>query len=142
MLDRTLISRIALTGCLTAATALAAFVYDYYVNRTVQGARNAAFSVLVISELLRSFGARSPIRTIWEIGLFSNIRLLAVVAVSFALQVGIVTWPMLQKVFGTAAVSPIEWLAWIALSTGPLITLEALKFIRRRAFSTAVEFCV
>ncbi len=49
-------------------------------------ARNAAFSALVIAELMRAFGARSNTRTIWEVGLLSNLRLFAVVSVSFGLQ--------------------------------------------------------
>src|SRR5262249_55248215 len=75
LIDRTFLQRIVLTGVLTAGVALIAFSYEFYADNNVEDARNAAFSALVIAELLRSFGARSETQTIWQVGLFSNMRL-------------------------------------------------------------------
>ena len=73
LLNRALLVRIAWTGMLTAGVALIAFAYEFYGNDSLAQARNAAFSTLVIDELLRAFSARRTEQTIWQIGLLSNL---------------------------------------------------------------------
>lgn len=132
-MDRPFIERTLLTGFLTATVALIAFAYEFYADNDAAQARNAAFSALVIAELLRSFGARSETRTIFETGLFSNLRLLAVVAVSFLLQLMIHHTPVLEGVFGTEPVTWAQCFAWTALGTVPLAVMEIRKVFRRRS---------
>jgi Ca2+-transporting ATPase len=132
MMDRSFVARIALTGSLTAAVTLAAFAYEFYVGSDLQHARNAAFSVLVMEELLRSFSARSATRTVWEVGLLSNMRLFVIVAASFALQLAIYHVPVLQQPFSTEPMSAAQLVSWLALGATPLVVLEATKVIRRK----------
>lgn len=131
LIDRAFLQRIALTGVLTAGVALAAFAYEFYADNSVAQARNAAFSALVIAELLRSFGARSNTQTIWQIGLFSNMRLFVIVAVSFMLQLLIHHLPVLETLFGTEPISLGQCAAWIVLGAIPLIVLELGKVFRQ-----------
>ncbi len=134
LMDRRFLGRLALTGILTAAVALVGFAYEYRIDRNVMDARNAAFSVLVIAELLRSFGARSETRTVWELGLLSNARLFAIVAVSFGLQLTIHHTPGLEVVFGTEPISLGQCVAWIALGAVPSILLEGMKIVGARGW--------
>jgi Ca2+-transporting ATPase len=131
LIDRAFLQRIALTGVLTAGVALSAFAYELYVDGSLAQARNAAFSALVIAELLRSFGARSETRTIVQVGLFSNMRLFAIVMISFALQLWIHHSPVLETLFGTEPISVAQCVAWVALGSVPLLTLEVSKFLRQ-----------
>ncbi len=131
LMDRSFLGRVALTGCLTAAVTLAAFGYELSTDGSLTDARNAAFSVLVIAELLRSFGARSDSKTVREIGLLSNLKLFTIVTVSFALQLFIHHTPVLEAVFGTKPITLAQCLAWIALGSAPVILLEILKVARR-----------
>jgi Ca2+-transporting ATPase len=85
LMDREFLRLTALTGVLTAGVTLAAFAYELYVDADLEQARDAAFTVLVIAELMRSFGARSNVMTVWQVGLLSNIRLFLIVMASFAL---------------------------------------------------------
>ena len=133
IINRAFFARLAITGCLTAGAALAAFAWEFYGHGDIANARNAAFSTLVIAELLRSFGARSNVRTVWEVGLFSNMRLFVIVAASFALQLAIYYFPPLEMLFNTKPVSPLMLGQWIALGMIPLAVLETGKFISRRA---------
>jgi P-type Ca2+ transporter type 2C len=132
IIDRAFFGRLALTGCLTAAAALTAFAWEFYVYGNVANARNAAFSALVIAELLRSFGARSAVRTVWEVGLFSNMRLFLIVAGSFLLQVAIYRFSLLEILFNTEPVSLLMLGRWIVLGMIPLTVLEIGKVISRR----------
>ncbi|HSF31312.1 MAG TPA: cation-translocating P-type ATPase C-terminal domain-containing protein, partial [Candidatus Tectomicrobia bacterium] len=116
---------------LTAAVALSAFAYEWYTDGNLDQARDAAFSALVIAELLRAFGARSDVRTIWQVGVFSNMRLFMIVTASFALQLAIHHLPTLQTLFRTEPISLGQCAAWIALGSVPLIALELRKVLFR-----------
>ena len=125
-------ARLALTGALTAGAALAAFAWEFYAHGDVAAARNGAFSTLVVAELLRSFGARSNVRTVWEVGLFSNLRLVLVVVASFILQFAIYRFAPLEMLFATGPVPIARFAAWFALGVIPLAVLETIKTISRR----------
>ena len=131
LIDRAFLKRIALTGVLTAGVALTVFAYEFHADGSVAQARNAAFSALVIAELFRSFGARSNEKTVWQIGLSSNMRLFVTVAASFALQLLIHHLPMLESVFGAEPISVAQCLAWTVLGSVPLIVLEIGKVLRQ-----------
>jgi len=129
--DRSRLAGIALTGCLTAGVAFGVFVYEMASHGEIATARNAAFSTLVFAELLRAFGARSETKLVHEIGLFSNLRLFAIVAVSFGLQIWIHHAAALERLFGVQPISFRQCLAWIAIGSLPLMMLEIRKWMRR-----------
>jgi Ca2+-transporting ATPase len=132
LIDRSFLARMAFTGLLTAACTLAVFAYELHVDANLQDARNAAFSVLVMEELLRSFAMRSDRRTLLEVGVVTNLRLLGIVAASFGLQLVIHHAPALQEVFGTRPMSLAQCVVWIALGAVPVTILELRKLIARR----------
>jgi Ca2+-transporting ATPase len=124
---------------MTAGVTLSAFAYEWYIDGDPAAARNAAFSVLVIEELLRSFSMRSDTRTVWEVGLLSNMQLCVIVVASFALQLAIHHLPALQVLFGTSPISLGQCAAWVGLGAIPLFVLELRKVVRRsRAVHRAV----
>ena len=131
LLDREFLRLTVLTGCLTALTALGAFAYEFYIDKSLEQARDAAFTALVIAELLRSFGARSNTQTVWRVGLFSNMRLFVIVAASFALQVAIHHIPLLQTLFDIEPITLSQCAAWIGVGVIPLVILELKKVLSR-----------
>jgi Ca2+-transporting ATPase len=134
LVDWDFFKRIILVGCLTAGVALSAFAYEWYIDTNLADARDAAFSTLVIAELLRAFGARSDTRTVWQMGLVSNMQLLVIVVASFALQLAIHHLPALQALFGTSPISLGQCAAWVGLGSVPLLVLELRKVaLRSRA---------
>ncbi|HXG20068.1 MAG TPA: cation-translocating P-type ATPase [Methylomirabilota bacterium] len=131
LMDRAFLRRTLLIGVLTAGVALTAFTYEWVIDGSLADARNAAFSALVIAELLRSFGARSETQTIWQIGLFSNLRLFLIVVVSFVLQLLIHHGPVFETLFGTKPISLAQCAAWMVLGALPLLVLEMTKVARQ-----------
>jgi Ca2+-transporting ATPase len=125
--DRPFFVSVAVTGALTAGVALAAFAYGHYVQHSVAAARNYAFSTLVFAELLRSFGARSPVHTIWQPGAGPNHRLTAVVLVSIVLQVAIHHVPFLQRLFDLEPLGVLGTVLLLLLGAVPLLLLELQK---------------
>ncbi len=132
IIDRAFFGRLVFVGCLSAGVALTAFAWEFYTHGNVANARNAAFSTLVIEELVRSFSARSNVRTIWEVGLFSNMRLFLVVAGSFLLQLAIYHFSMLEILFAAEPVPVTRLGSWILLGMIPTTVLEIGKVIARR----------
>jgi Ca2+-transporting ATPase len=80
---------------------------------------------------MRSFGARSNTRTVWQMGLFTNMRLFLIVAASFSLQLAIHHIPVLQTLFGIEPISFYQCTGWIALGFIPLAALELRKVLRQ-----------
>ena len=74
-----------------------------------------------------------------EIGLFSNLRLLAVVTLSFALQLAVHHTPTLRHIFGIAPVSLAQCAVWIPLGCVPILVLEVRKVWRRRTSAAGTK---
>ena len=122
-----------LTGILTAGVSFAVYFYGLQ-SETPELARTHAFAALVFAELLRSFGARSETRPIWRMNFLSNFNLIAVVAVSFGIQVWSHHNAMLAKFLKTSLMSFGDCLMILAVSTIPLLVIEARKvFLRHRS---------
>lgn len=132
IISRSFMGRVALVGCLSAAVTLTAFVYTLHRGMDLARARNAAFFVLVAEELLRAFSARSADKPLWRVGLLTNLRLLWVVLVSFALQLLISASSLVDEIFQTRQVTLTECAAGVMLGLIPLSTLELIKVLRTK----------
>ncbi len=123
------------TGFLTAGVAFAVYFYVLQ-NQSTQTARTYAFAVLVFSELLRSFGARSETKFVWQISLFTNINLVIVVAISFGLQILSQHSNVLGAFLKTTYMPFSDVVILIALGTIPLLALEVTKVVKKYYRST------
>jgi Ca2+-transporting ATPase len=130
--DRRLLLSILTTATLTTGVTFGTFVFELRDGADLATARNAAFSVLVFAELLRAFGARSDTRPIWELGFFSNLRLFAVVAVSFSLQLVIHHYTLMETLFKTEPITMAQCAGWIGLGAVPFAGQEVQKLLARR----------
>jgi Ca2+-transporting ATPase len=118
------------TGLLQAMTTLAVFIWALEA-RDLSEARNLAFSVLVFGELFRAFTARSTSRVLWEVGAFTNIRLLGVVVFSVLLQLGIHHIPATQEVFHISPLSAGDCALTLLVALCPVTAIEVWKLVGR-----------
>jgi Ca2+-transporting ATPase len=130
MLGRTQWRFIITTGLLQAAATLSVFVWALSA-RDLTEARNLAFSVLVFGELFRAFAARSTTRVFWEVGAFTNLRLLGVVVFSVLLQLGIHHIPAAQIVFEIGPLSAPDCALSLLVALVPVTVIEISKLVRR-----------
>ncbi len=93
-------------------------------------ARTAAFTVLVLTQLFNCFNARSESASAFRAA-FSNHWLWAAVALSTALQVAVVHLPFLNLAFGTVPLSAGQWGVCVAMASGVLWFSETRKLLRR-----------
>lgn len=129
MLGRREWRRVLLTGCLEALVTLGVFFVGLEGGEA--HARTLAFTTLVFAEVLRSFAARDPDRLLWEVGAFSNLKLIGVVLLTFALQLSLLFVPAFRVIFGLEAVGPAAIAAAIAVAFVPVSALELSKLARR-----------
>jgi Ca2+-transporting ATPase len=100
-------------------------------------ARTAGFTTLVFAGLFTAFNARSAMSSAFR-GMLSNRWLLGAVALAVALQVAVVSLPVLQVAFGTAPLDATHWLVCVAMASVVLWAEELRKLglrlaARRRA---------
>jgi Ca2+-transporting ATPase len=122
--------RILFAGLLQAIPVLAVFTWALE-TRSLEVARNLAFTVLVFGELLRAFSARDPDRPFWEVGIFSNMKLFVIVLSSMLVQIGIHHVPATQQLFGIGPLSLSDCALSLAIGAIPLGVLELEKLCRR-----------
>ena len=127
IISRGFMGRVMLVGCLSAGVTLSAFGYAIHSGMDLERARNAAFFVLVVEELMRAFGARSAVKPLWRIDMLTNLRLIAVVLVSFVLQLVISATPLMEEIFQTQRITLAECAVGIVLGLIPLSILELMK---------------
>jgi Ca2+-transporting ATPase len=129
MLGRAQWLRVALTGLLEAGVTLVVFAWALR-TRGVEEARNLTFAVLVFSELLRAFAARSDRLVFWQVGAFSNLVLLAIVLGSIALQIGLHELPFTQRLFGLTELPWSDVGRCLLAALVPVSLLEVAKLVR------------
>ncbi len=130
MLARAQWKLIGVTGLLEATVTLGVFAWALQA-RDLTEARNLAFSTLVFGELFRAFAARSPDRIFWEVGAFTNVRLLGVVAISVFMQLGLHHIPWTQELFQIGALPLSDCALSLGLGLIPVSVLELTKLARR-----------
>jgi len=120
-------------GAFIAACALSAFAFVLFVeNEGLLRARTAALFALAAGQLFHSLNCRSQGKSIFKLGLFSNMKLIVAIGISFALQIAILYFPFTQKIFKVEALGALDLVIVIAVSSFPLWMMELVKLVSRR----------
>jgi magnesium-transporting ATPase (P-type) len=101
-------------------------------DRSLDNARTAGFTVLVLAQLFNSLNARSQTTSAFH-RLFRNRWLWAAIALSALLQVAVVHVPVLGTAFGTSPLSGEQWLVCVAAASAVLWAGELFKLAIRAA---------
>jgi Ca2+-transporting ATPase len=137
-------SRAIIGGTLIGILTLVAFFlglndYSYSLasgkipGEVLNHARTMAFVVLAGSQLFYSLSVRNSTKSIFQIGLFSNIYLIGAIVIGFILQVAVITIPFLANAFKVQNLSLKNWSLVIVLALVPLIVNEIIKIFMRAA---------
>lgn len=89
------------------------------------------FTTLTVSQMAHVMAIRSERDSLFRIGLLSNKPLLAAVLLTIILQLGLIYAPVLQGVFGTSALSPLDLGLSILLSGCVFAAVELEKWLLR-----------
>lgn len=120
-------------GFLIALCALAAFCFVLLVeNEGLVRARTAALFTMTCSQLFHALNCRSQFRSLFQLGLFTNGKLLLAAAASLLLQVLIIYLPFTQRIFRVEALNLLDMAVMMVLSSLPLWVMELAKLVNRR----------
>lgn len=121
--------RIIEMGITMSIIVLAGF---FFFGEGTDHARTFAFSSLVFVQLFHTFNARSEDKSIFEVGIFSNMWLVGAILLSVGLHVMVVYTPVLQPLFGTVALKGTDWIVILLLGSIILIMGEVRKWIQNK----------
>ncbi|MDV3220412.1 cation-translocating P-type ATPase [Intrasporangium sp.] len=136
ILDRAMWARIAFIGVVMATVTL--LTLDVMLpggivegSSTLEVARTAGFTTLVIAQLFNALNSRSDQTSAFR-HLTNNHWLWAAIGLALVLQVAVVHVPFLQTAFGTESLSLGQWAICIGMASVVLWLEELSKLIRRR----------
>lgn len=125
--------KIMIEGLLIGALALTAFIYGYKISpaSSLSLGRTLCFCVLALSQLFHSFNMRSS-RSLLEIHILDNLRLTLSFIFCTALQILIVTHPVLSTIFKVQGLNLTEWCLVFGLSFVPIVVVEIQKYMNNK----------
>jgi len=91
------------------------------------------FTVLTLSQMGHALAVRSERDSLFKLGLLTNKPLLGAVALTFAMQIAVIYWGPLQRVFGTEPLSIVELGIAILIASAVFWAVEAEKLFSRRS---------
>lgn len=136
VIDRRMWEGVFLLGLVMAVATLAATIDLYLPGGLIDGtqsldtARTAGFTVLVLAQLFNALNARSETATAFH-RIFANYWLWAAMALSSALQVAVVHAPFLRHAFTTEPLSLTQWLVCVGMASSVLWVSEIRKLVLR-----------
>ena len=130
ILDRRIATHIVWVGTLMGLIPLSAGWYYWQHHHPVW--QSMVFSLLAFGQIFQTLAAHS-----WSDSAFTAVRrptlvLICSVSLTLASTLAILYVPVLQRVFGTRALSPDDLLVSLMLSTAVFWSIELEKFFKRR----------
>jgi len=105
------------------------------MNEAPKEATTIAFTTFVLFQLFNAYNCRSFVRSVFSLGLFSNLYLLLSVAGSLITQLVVIFLPFLQRVFRTAPLTGHQLCMCVAVGSSVFIFDELWKLFARLAKS-------
>lgn len=116
-----------------AAVGLGLFVWEQARGAGIEAARTAAVNVLVMGEIAYLFNCRHLRGSVLHReGLLGNPLVLLAVGVLVVFQLLFTYLPVMQTLFGTAALDAAAWLRIGVFGLALLLVVEAEKAVMRR----------
>ncbi|MFZ5775230.1 MAG: cation-transporting P-type ATPase [Thermodesulfobacteriota bacterium] len=121
ILTRSVIFRITLVSFLMLGAAFGLFSWELANGAGLDEARTATVNAFVVIQLFYLLNSRSLEKSVFELGLFSNLWAVGGVLVMLLLQIAYTYLPVMNRLFQSAPVEPAVW--GKALAAGLLVFL-------------------
>ncbi len=132
VLSREILFLIVVVATVLTAGTLGIFAWELADGSDPIRTQTVAFTTIVFFELFLVFSIRSPRQTLWQIGLFTNKKLVYAVLVSAALQIMVIYLPFFQTAFHTEELTAFDWVRTIVISFSAYLVVEVFKLVRQR----------
>ena len=97
-----------------------------------EAAITMAFVTLGLIQLAHSLNVRSGKKSLFQLGLFSNMYLIGAIALSTLLQIIVILVPFLNGIFRVVPLNWEQWLIVIGASVSIIPIVEIVKLFQRR----------
>lgn len=108
------------------------------LNGNLQQATTLSFTTFVLFQFFNALNARSEGHSAFGPQLFTNYRLWTALVVVVSLQVLVVHWSPLQKLFGTVPLGLSEWSFAIGTASSLLLLEEIRKWLMRKKVASKI----
>jgi len=133
VLSKDIVFLILVVAAILTVGTLGIFVWEQADDSGIVRTQTVAFTTIVFFELFLVFAIRSPRQTIWQVGFFTNKRLILAVLVSMTLQILVIYAPFFEGPFHTEALTAFDWVRTILISLSAFLIVELLKWIRQKS---------
>lgn len=116
-------------GIWTGAVSLAVFLWALNVGKELIKAQGICFVTLILVQFFNAFNCRSFDRSLFRIGIFSNVWLWLAVLSQCLLLASVIYAPFLQKPFHTYPLNFTDWAVSIAAASTVFVLVEIAKLI-------------
>jgi Ca2+-transporting ATPase len=128
IINKAFIFKMLFQGFLMSFCVLAVFIFVLYIeNADLLRARSAAFTALVLIQLVHAFNCRSERSSVFKLGFLTNSKLIVATLLSLILQLAIVYLPFFSKIFKVERLSLLDWTLCLSVSFVPLAGVELYK---------------
>jgi Ca2+-transporting ATPase len=117
-------------GLLMAGVTL--FTQAWSIHNGMSHWQTMVFTVLALSQLGHVMAVRSDRTFLYKQGIFSNLPLVGSVELTFFLQMILIYWPAMNKIFHTQPLTGKELLFCIGMSVIVFHAVELEKYIRKK----------
>jgi len=132
-------------GVLIGILTLIAFIYGVHTyggdnvtltniannTKALEHAQTLAFVVLSGTQLVHALNMRSENKSIFKLGLFSNMYMIGAIAIGAILQLAVIYIPPIAEIFKVVPLTLKDWGFVLLLSLVVLVVNEVLKLFRR-----------
>jgi len=132
LLTRELATRIGLVGFLLLLGSFGLFNRELQQGHSMAEARTCAVNVFVCGELFYLFNCRSLRHSMFTLGFFSNLWLLAGISLMVLLQLLFTYLPAMNSAFGSRPIGLREWGLILGASFVIYLVIELEKSLRQR----------
>ena len=122
--------RIAAFGATMMAGTLGVLYYAMHASNE-SSALTLCFTTFVLFQLFNVFNARVEYGSTFRAGFFKNRMLWASLVALLGLQAMAVHWPPAQSIFGTTALTALQWAMAIGVASSVLVLEESRKMLAR-----------
>ncbi len=130
ILTRELITRIFLVGTLLLIGVFGLFKWELTTGASIEKARTVAVNTFVIMELFYLFNCRSLSKSIFQLGIFSNMWVFGGVGTMLLLQIGYTYLPIMNRLFHSAAIGVDSWARIVLAGAATFLIVEVEKNLR------------
>ena len=135
ILSGELIIRILLVGTLLLVGSFGLFWWELRAGAPLEQARTVAVNTFIVIELFYLFNCRSLSKSVFELGLFSNMWVFAGVSGMLLLQIVYTYLPLMNRLFQSTAIGVDSWIRITLAGVVAYLIVELEKKMRARTRS-------